>query len=193
MQICVRYPFSLIYHPKSEAVAIEVLKQNSWNLEVSVDNYFTNPDQYQIEEPQRGGGQIDPQKIDRLFNPYRGIRPPLKYPHTLIHHFSTYILFVHSDSDSDVIGGEAMERLFADLGVDSEDLVTLILAWQMKAQKLGEFSKQEWTEGMTYLQYVFLPPPFPHRWPIFKFLLPAQSGLHTQIERSLAGTPRTDS
>jgi len=75
MQICMRYLFSDIYHPKSEAVAIEVLKQNSWNLEVSVDNYFTNPDQYQIEEPQRGGGQIDPQKIDRLFNTYRGIRP----------------------------------------------------------------------------------------------------------------------
>lgn len=57
------------------------------------------------------------------------------------------------DSDSDVIGeGGGMEKLFADLGVDAEDIITLILAWQMKAQKLGEFTRQEWTEGLTYLK-----------------------------------------
>jgi len=123
----------VVFTNTSETVAIEVLKQNSWNLEVSVDNYFTNPDQYQVEEPVQKGGKIDPQKIDRLFDNYK-------------------------DADSDLIGeGGGMERLFADLGVDSEDLVTLILAWQMKAQKLGEFSRQEWTEGLTYLQVDSIP------------------------------------
>lgn len=48
-----------------------MLKQNNWNLEVAVDNYFANPDQYQVEETSTGGA-ADPQKIDRLFDQYMG-------------------------------------------------------------------------------------------------------------------------
>eukprot|EP01087_Luapelamoeba_hula_P008754 TRINITY_DN2211_c0_g1_i1.p1 TRINITY_DN2211_c0_g1~~TRINITY_DN2211_c0_g1_i1.p1 ORF type:complete len:292 (+),score=61.69 TRINITY_DN2211_c0_g1_i1:97-876(+) len=120
----------VVFTNASEGVAGEALKQNNWNLEAAVDNYFTNPDQYQ---PKGGRGRddhktCDPAKIDRLFDDY-------------------------CDKDSDVIGDEGgMEKLFNDLGVDAEDLVTLILAWQMKAQKLGEFSRQEWTEGLTYIK-----------------------------------------
>jgi hypothetical protein len=63
-------------------------------------------------------------------------------------------LTFYADPDSDVIGeGGGMERLFADLGVDPEDTLTLIFAWQMKASMLGEFTRQEWTEGMVYLKY----------------------------------------
>jgi len=123
----------VVFTNTSEAVAMEVLKQNNWNLEVSVDTYFTNPDAYQVDEPRGGSKQLDQQKIDRLFDTYR-------------------------DPDSDVIGeGGGIERLFADLGVDAEDLVTLILAWQMHAQKLGEFTRTEWTEGLTYLQCDSIP------------------------------------
>jgi len=110
-----------------EATAINCLKQNEWNLEQAVDNYFTNPDQYEVHETV-SHNTIDPHKIDTLFDQYM-------------------------DADSDLIGdGGGMERLFAELGVDSEDLASLLLAWQMKAQKLGEFTRQEWTEGLTYLK-----------------------------------------
>jgi hypothetical protein len=54
-----------------------------------------------------------------------------------------------------------MERLFADLGVDPEDVITLILAWQLKASALGEFTQDEWKEGLTYLKYAGRFSPFP--------------------------------
>lgn len=68
-------------------------------------------------------------------------------------------LFGLVDPDSDVIGSEGgMERFFADLGVDPEELVTLIIAWQFKASVLNEFTRDEWKEGLTYWKYVSFPP-----------------------------------
>jgi len=123
----------VVFTNTSDLMAIEVLKQNNWNLEVGVDNYFANPDQYVVQEEETTVGACDPTKIDKLFD--------------------TYL-----DTDSDVVGeGGGMETLFTDLGVDADDIVTLILAWQMKAQKLGEFTRQEWTEGLTYLKCDTIP------------------------------------
>ncbi len=45
-----------------------------------------------------------------------------------------------------------MEQLFADLEVDPEDLVTIILAWKMNAEKMGVFKYSEFLGGLTTLQ-----------------------------------------
>jgi DCN1-like protein 1/2 len=118
----------VVFTNTSEAVAIEILKKYEWNLEVACDNYFQNPEKWERILKKSDVDRIDPSKIDKLFEIYR-------------------------DPDADVIGeGGGMERLFADLRVDPEDILTLIFAWQMKASTLGEFSRQEWTEGLTYLK-----------------------------------------
>jgi DCN1-like protein 1/2 len=121
----------VVFTTSSEDVAINALKQFEWNLEVACDNYFANPDAFAVKTqsaPGKKAGPVDPAKIDSLFETYR-------------------------DPDSDVVGSEGgMERLFADLGVDPEDVITLILAWQLKASALGEFTQDEWKEGLTYLK-----------------------------------------
>jgi DCN1-like protein 1/2 len=123
----------VVFTTSREDVAINALKQFEWNLEVACDNYFANPDAFAVKAKSGGGsattkraGPVDPAKIDSLFETYR-------------------------DPDSDVIGSEGgMERFFEDLGVDPEDLVTLIIAWQFKASVLNEFTRDEWKEGLTY-------------------------------------------
>jgi len=45
-----------------------------------------------------------------------------------------------------------MEKLFADIGISSEDVVTLLIAWHFDAESLGEFTKEEWTNGMNKLR-----------------------------------------
>ncbi len=62
---------------------------------------------------------------------------------------------IGSDSDGEDVIGESggMERFLAELGVDPEDVLTLIIAWIFKASTLGEFSRQEWTEALTFLKY----------------------------------------
>ncbi|KAL6080552.1 DCN1-like protein 1 [Balamuthia mandrillaris] len=118
----------VVFTNTSEELAIEVLKQNSWELEAAVDNYFTNPSQYSVPVTSSATGAIDPTKIDQLFAYF-------------------------ADPEGEVIGeGGGMERLFKELAVDPEDIVTLILAWQLKAQSLGEFTREEWREGLTYLK-----------------------------------------
>jgi len=118
----------VVFTTSSEAVAINALKQNDWNLEAACDNYFANPDAYAVAEAKsaKKSAAADPAKIDSLFESYR-------------------------DRGSDVIGGEGgMDRFFTDLGVDQEDVLTLIIAWQFKASTLGEFTRNEWREGLTY-------------------------------------------
>jgi len=115
----------VVFTNTSDAVAVACLKANEWNLELGVDNYFQNPSSYQVADE---GPSIDPHKIETLFNYYQ-------------------------DSDGDSIGENGgMERFIKDLQVDIEDVVTLILAWQLKAKTLGEFTKEEWSEGLTYLK-----------------------------------------
>jgi hypothetical protein len=47
-----------------------------------------------------------------------------------------------------------MEKLIAELGVDPNDIVMFILAWILGAKSMGEFSREEWIEGLTALKYV---------------------------------------
>jgi len=39
------------------------------------------------------------------------------------------------------------ERLCRDLGLDPSDRKVLLLAWKLRAQRMGYFSRQEWSQG----------------------------------------------
>uniref|UniRef100_D1MPT4 Defective in cullin neddylation protein n=1 Tax=Galdieria sulphuraria TaxID=130081 RepID=D1MPT4_GALSU len=50
------------------------------------------------------------------------------------------------------IGAEGLQRLFEDIQVDPSDVVTLVLAWKLKASSTCEFSEKEFVEGLANLQ-----------------------------------------
>eukprot|EP01111_Echinosteliopsis_oligospora_P017281 TRINITY_DN742_c0_g1_i1.p1 TRINITY_DN742_c0_g1~~TRINITY_DN742_c0_g1_i1.p1 ORF type:complete len:254 (+),score=60.78 TRINITY_DN742_c0_g1_i1:64-825(+) len=108
----------------TEKTAMETLKKFEWNLDVSVDEYFAAPHLF-------SGGQeqpkIDVSKIEKLFTKYQ-------------------------QEGSENIADEGMELFVKDLGVDPEDIVTMVLAWHMNAKTPGEFTHKEFQEGMTKLR-----------------------------------------
>ena len=110
----------------SEAIAIECLKKNNWNLEVAVDNFFANPP----PPPPKSEKAIDRGGVERIFDKYRDL-----------------------EKSEAVIGEAGLEKFFVDLGVDaSNDVITLALAWRAGAKSLGEFSKEEFTSLFTSLR-----------------------------------------
>jgi DCN1-like protein 4/5 len=56
------------------------------------------------------------------------------------------------DEDDDQIGPDGMEKFCIDLGVDPEDVVTLVIAYHLKAQQMGSFSRDEFMKGFETLE-----------------------------------------
>ena len=54
----------------------------------------------------------------------------------------------HAESGSDSIEIEGIEKFCADLKVDPTDQIVLLIAWQMNAETMGVFTRDEWTGGM---------------------------------------------
>eukprot|EP00026_Physarum_polycephalum_P015149 Phypoly_transcript_15771.p1 GENE.Phypoly_transcript_15771~~Phypoly_transcript_15771.p1 ORF type:complete len:288 (+),score=54.08 Phypoly_transcript_15771:111-866(+) len=107
----------------SEKVAIDLLKKFDWNVEVAIGGYFDSP-HAQAEDPK---SKIDTGKLDKTFLKYAD--PP------------------HQDKIE-----EGMAAFIKDLGVDPEDIITLVLAWKFNSKNLGFFTKQEFIDGMTRLK-----------------------------------------
>lgn len=57
-------------------------------------------------------------------------------------------------ADGEEIGPEGVEKFCIDLEVDPEDIVMLVIAWHMKAKRMGYFTRSEWMEGMKTLNCV---------------------------------------
>jgi len=56
-----------------------------------------------------------------------------------------------SDDEGPQIGPEGIEQLCKDIGVDPEDVLVLVLAYYLNAQKMGFFSKTEFISGLQKL------------------------------------------
>jgi DCN1-like protein 1/2 len=108
----------------SERLAIEQLTRYKWNLEVAVDEYFANPP----EEPEGIAPKVDANKIANVFAKY-------------------------ANKESDVMDSDGLTRFFRDLGIDpNNDILTFVIAWQFEANTFGEFTKEEFVEGMKRLR-----------------------------------------
>ncbi|XP_028754021.1 DCN1-like protein 5 isoform X2 [Neltuma alba] len=68
------------------------------------------------------------------------------------HLFDTY-----ANKSIDLIDPAGIESLCSDLGVDHTDIKILMLAWKMKSEKQGYFSKDEWRRGLKCLGVDTLP------------------------------------
>jgi DCN1-like protein 1/2 len=60
----------------------------------------------------------------------------------------------YKDMDEDLILVDGTEKLCADLDVDPTDIVTLVLAYHLKCERMCEFNRQGWIEGWTELGYL---------------------------------------
>ena len=58
-----------------------------------------------------------------------------------------------NSADEDAIRDDGLNIFLNDIGADPDDIVSLIIAWQMSAKTFGEFSKDEFVEGLTALKY----------------------------------------
>ena len=133
-----------------ERTALEALKYCGWELEAALEAYFNHcapppspPPPVLCSAPlQRrrsrrlvrgwaagafgGGPKVDTAKIEEFFEAYK-------------------------EEGGDAVGVDGVIKLCEDLGVGEEDVVMLVIAWELKAQKMAAFSKDEWMSGFTRL------------------------------------------
>ncbi|RXW18005.1 hypothetical protein EST38_g7844 [Candolleomyces aberdarensis] len=94
-------------------------------LDVAVDAYFNNPNQFASSSKSRKQEQPaapSTSKINALFDQYK-------------------------DEGGDEISIDGTIKLCQDLGVDPEDVVMLAVAYELKSPRIGEWNRQGWTEG----------------------------------------------
>jgi len=108
--------------------AIEVLEKHTWNLEIACDSFFNNPPASAFEEETDFSSLVE-------------------FDSTLVQS-----LFTKYCDNEDVISETGMEKFLADIGADPNDIVTLILAWQLGAKTLGTFTKKEFIDGLSTLR-----------------------------------------
>nr|CAG8541159.1 7576_t:CDS:10 [Entrophospora candida] len=123
---------------KVEKVSQKKLKEFNWNVEVAVDDYFNNQPSTTswrgLSTSQSSSPGIDLRKLEDVFNKY-----------------------IDRDEGNDrdrkgVISVDGVIKYCNDLGVDPEDVVMLVMAWHLKAEKIGEFKYEGFIEGWSKLR-----------------------------------------
>ncbi|XP_032218578.1 DCN1-like protein 1 [Nematostella vectensis] len=107
----------------NERTAITCLNQHDWRLDVASDNYFQNPERYDTESRVI----LDKKKLSSLFDRYK------------------------EPDEDDKILAEGISHFCQDLSLDPASLKVLIIAWKFRAATQCEFSRKEFTDGMTEL------------------------------------------
>ncbi|CAJ0833159.1 7895_t:CDS:10 [Entrophospora sp. SA101] len=122
----------------SEKVSQKKLKEFNWNVEVAVDDYFNNQPSTTswrgLSTSQSSSPGIDLRKLEDVFNKY---------------------IDREEGNDRDrkgVISVDGVIKYCNDLGVDPEDVVMLVMAWHLKAEKIGEFKYEGFIEGWSKLR-----------------------------------------
>lgn len=137
----------------TEKTAIFCLNQFDWQLDVASDMYFQDPERFlRHADPANSSSRhynnqqhstnnqclhygvatnpsFDRRKFDALFNKYKSSDP--------------------NGEDKILIDG--VERLLADLELEADSILVLILAWKCQAATQCEFSRQEFCIGLREL------------------------------------------
>eukprot|EP00029_Vermamoeba_vermiformis_P006386 TRINITY_DN2486_c0_g1_i1.p1 TRINITY_DN2486_c0_g1~~TRINITY_DN2486_c0_g1_i1.p1 ORF type:complete len:256 (-),score=46.42 TRINITY_DN2486_c0_g1_i1:22-735(-) len=101
-----------------------------------------------VEEEEEVEDEAPKAKKQRTAAPKSKAKDTSKFTKTKLNKFFEE----YKDSDEDQIGPVNMERLCQDLNVPAEDIALLVLAWKLKASRMGYFTKEEFIEGMTGMQ-----------------------------------------
>lgn len=93
-------------------------------VDVAIDAYYNDPNAFNTPTKQKARDTGPPStiKLSTLFDKYK-------------------------DPDSKEITVDGTIRLCEDLAVNPEDIVLLAIAYELKSPRVGEWTKQGWTEG----------------------------------------------
>jgi len=58
----------------------------------------------------------------------------------------------YADEEEGEVDVEGIEQLCADLGVDTQDAVVLVLSWYMRAREMCVYTQEEWVRGLARLR-----------------------------------------
>lgn len=112
----------------SERVSIRKLREFNWNVEVAVDAFFNDqPSSWRSFGSSQNSGSPDVYKLNQIFSKYK-------------------------DKDEDAILVDGMLEYCSDLHVQPEDVVMLVIAWNLEADKMCEFKRQGFINGWTKLR-----------------------------------------
>ncbi|CAG8615004.1 36254_t:CDS:10, partial [Racocetra persica] len=112
----------------SERVSIRKLREFNWNVEVAVDAFFNDqPSSWRSFGSSQNAGNPDVYKLNQIFSKYK-------------------------DKEEDAILVDGMLEYCNDLHVQPEDVVMLVIAWNLEADKMCEFKRQGFINGWTKLR-----------------------------------------
>ncbi|KAJ3071692.1 DCN1-like protein 2 [Podochytrium sp. JEL0797] len=115
-----------------EKTAQAYLSRAGWKLEQACDAYFQDltanppPPKPKQRATASSSSKVDKTRLNKLFDIYK-------------------------EMDEDIIGLEGTEKLCTDLNVDPMDVVTLILSFHLKCERMCEFKREGWIDGWTKL------------------------------------------
>ena len=103
----------------SEKQAVGLLKQARWDPDRAADLFYSGGMQGQEIKP-----AVNEAQMNGLFDRYR------------------------DDEEKDEIQDDGIVRFFADLEVDTQDVLVLIMSWKMKAEQMCIYTRPEFKCGL---------------------------------------------
>lgn len=103
----------------SEDVALQILKDARWDLEVGLETFFTMP-------MAAGSSSTDPEALEALYAKYKA----------------------DDDEEEDMIGAAGIEQFCEDIEIDPIDPVILVISLKMSAASMGKYTREEFMGGM---------------------------------------------
>uniref|UniRef100_A0A6A7FU92 Defective in cullin neddylation protein n=1 Tax=Hirondellea gigas TaxID=1518452 RepID=A0A6A7FU92_9CRUS len=110
----------------SERTAKDVLKGNEWNLELSMDFYFSHQEQYpEATRPSIRAGSKP--ALEKIFSKF------------------------HDPEDRSVMSADGMAAFFKRIDVDPEGVAGLAISWKLNMQEMGFYQRKEFVNGFSAL------------------------------------------
>ncbi|CAM9602689.1 unnamed protein product [Scytosiphon promiscuus] len=114
----------------SEVESAALLAEFNWNVAEAADAYFS--------------GDVDIAQLVASSMPMPPA-PPAVDPRKLDSWFQRYA----DPDEKDSILDDGIQQFYTELGVDTQDLVVLIISWKMEAEEMCVYSREEWQRGMS--------------------------------------------
>lgn len=120
----------------SEQEAIQIMETYDWDLDAALDAYYKEADLIEAAANEAAAieaaaahieAAAEKKRYEVLFNKYK-------------------------DPNADMILAKGISNLCNDLQVDPQDIVMLVLAWELEAETICEFSKLEFIDGVESLE-----------------------------------------
>ncbi|KAL8628347.1 hypothetical protein Q9189_005968 [Teloschistes chrysophthalmus] len=120
-----------------DSAAAKTLKAHNWNLDHALNAYYNS------NKSNKSGSNdaFTAQSLEKLFNHYRGMYKSPSYSDAFVCQ-GLILSDIDKSEETNVIGVEGCMQYFADLGVDLEEPVVLVILTEFNAPTMGEVPRQ---------------------------------------------------